>query len=57
MLLTHAHLFTPISLRHRFFSKARRAALRDQILLLNPAGDPEAAPTVKQYEVLREEVS
>src|SRR5262249_45963368 len=39
MLLTHATLFHPIDLKHRFFSKEPQTDLRERIFTLAQAGD------------------
>jgi two-component system, chemotaxis family, CheB/CheR fusion protein len=39
MLLSHANLFTPISLQHRIFSKVTQANLRDRFLVFSQTGN------------------
>jgi two-component system CheB/CheR fusion protein len=43
MLLTHTDLFTPVDLRHRVFSKVPKVTLRDRLLVVSQAGNPEAS--------------
>ena len=54
MLLTHAHLFTPVSLSHRIFSKVPKVTPRDRMVALTQAGDDEAADELGRYVRLRE---
>jgi len=41
MLITHADLFTPVSLKRRFFTKVTKATLRDRLLLAASPGHGE----------------
>ncbi|HXM57340.1 MAG TPA: CheR family methyltransferase [Candidatus Dormibacteraeota bacterium] len=43
MLLTHTNLFTPVDLRHRVFSKVPKVTLRDRLMVVSQAGNPEAS--------------
>ena len=54
MLLTHAHLFIPVDLKHRIFSKVPKVTPRDRIVALTQAGDDEAAEELGTYVRLRE---
>jgi two-component system, chemotaxis family, CheB/CheR fusion protein len=42
MLLTHAHLFSPVQLRHRIFRKVPKVALHDRRRAVAQAAAPEA---------------
>jgi two-component system CheB/CheR fusion protein len=42
MLLTHTHLFTPVELRQRIFTKVPKMTLRDRLTLVSQAGNAEA---------------
>ncbi len=55
MLLTHANLFHAVDLKHRFFSKAPQADLRDRLLALAQTGDPEATGRLAKGVRLGEE--
>ncbi len=57
MLLTHAHLFTPIDLKHRIFSKVPKLNLRDRLLGLAQASEPEVASHLTRQTRLREAAS
>ena len=54
MLLTHAALFSPVELRHRVFTKVPRLQLRDRLLLLAQAGNPDVGNHVAKQIRLRE---
>ena len=43
MLLTHTNLFTPLDLRHRLFTKVPKVTLRDRLMVVSQAGNPEAS--------------
>jgi two-component system CheB/CheR fusion protein len=43
MLLTHGHMFAPLDLRRRIFTKVARNSWRDRIATLNPAAVEEAS--------------
>jgi two-component system CheB/CheR fusion protein len=43
MLLTHTNLFTPVDLRHRLFTKVPKVTLRDRLMVVSQAGNPEAS--------------
>jgi two-component system CheB/CheR fusion protein len=51
MLLTHANLFRPVNLKSRVFLKVPKEDVRDRMLILAQAGNPEAsnrlAPTAR----------
>jgi two-component system CheB/CheR fusion protein len=55
MLLTHANLFTPISLKHRIFAKLSQVSLRDRRLVLVEAGNSEVGNHVMRNMRLRDE--
>jgi len=54
MLLTHANLFAPANLKCRIFSKVPQATLRNQLPLILPPGNGEAATAFSRYVRLRE---
>jgi two-component system CheB/CheR fusion protein len=54
MLLTHAHLFTPVDLKCRIFSKVPKVTPRDRMVALTQAGDDDAAEELGTYVRLRE---
>lgn len=54
MLLTHAHLYTPVELSHRVFAKVTRSDFRDRMVILSQAGDEAASHQLGQYVRLRE---
>jgi two-component system CheB/CheR fusion protein len=54
MLLTHANLFTPISLQHRIFRPVSKPNRRDRSLSFVPSTDEEANSTLERYVRLRE---
>jgi two-component system CheB/CheR fusion protein len=54
MLLTHAHLFTPVDLSHRLFAKVPRANVRDRMVILSEAGEEMAVHQLSHYVRLRE---
>jgi len=54
MLITHASLFTPVSLEHRVFRKVPKETPRDRMVLLTQAGDERAADELGVYVRLRE---
>ena len=54
MLLTHANLFTPNDLKHRIFSKAPPASLRDRLLVPAQSGEGEAVHRSGRDTRLRE---
>jgi two-component system CheB/CheR fusion protein len=56
MLLTHAHLFTPVALQYRVFSKVSTTTPRDRMVALTQAGDNDAASELGVYVRLREAV-
>jgi two-component system, chemotaxis family, CheB/CheR fusion protein len=43
MLITHAKLFTPLSLQHRIFAKVAQVNMRDRLLVMSQTGDEEAS--------------
>ena len=54
MLLTHSDLFNTVNLKHRIFSKASKANLRDRLMVLAQAGDTEASNYLGRQVRLRE---
>ncbi len=54
MLLTHADLFTPVSLRHRIFSKAAKISLRDRLFVLAQNEEQGADMYITRMARLRE---
>jgi two-component system, chemotaxis family, CheB/CheR fusion protein len=54
MLLTHADLFTPISLRHRIFSTVTKVSLRDRLLILSPTEEAGVDIPMTRITRLRE---
>ncbi|MBE9180861.1 PAS domain-containing protein [Oculatella sp. LEGE 06141] len=54
MLLTHTHLFAPLSLQHRIFTKVPNANIRDRLMVLAQAGDEEASGRLSNDVRLRE---
>jgi two-component system CheB/CheR fusion protein len=54
MLLSHANLFTPMSLQHRIFSKVPKPNLRDRFFVLTQTDDDSANPDLTSYVRLRE---
>ena len=54
MLLTHANLFSPLSLQHRIFNKVPKIDLRDRLLVLAQTGDTEAGSRLADNVQLRE---
>ena len=54
MLLTHAALFSPVDLKQRVFSKVPRLQLRDRLLVLAQAGNPDSSNHVVRQIRLRE---
>jgi two-component system CheB/CheR fusion protein len=56
MLLTHAHLFTPVKLKYRVFSKVPKVTPRDRMVVLTQAGDDGAADELGRYVRMREAV-
>ena len=54
MLLTHTHLFTPTHLNHRVFTKVSNPQLRDRLLVMAQAGNPEANNHVMRHVRLRD---
>jgi two-component system CheB/CheR fusion protein len=56
MLLTHAHLFAPVALQYRVFSKVPAPTPRDRMVALTQAGDGDAASALGTYVRLREAV-
>ena len=55
MLLTHAHLFAPLELKHRVFKKVPLGDnLRDRLLLRAQAGQPDANNHLGRQSRLRE---
>lgn len=54
MLLTHTHLFTPVNLSQRVFSKVPKVTPRDRMVALAQAGDDAAADELGRYVRLRE---
>jgi two-component system CheB/CheR fusion protein len=58
MLLTHAHLFTPVNLKYRIFAKVPQVNMRNHLPLLVQAGSPDALHnalhTLTPYVRLRE---
>ncbi len=54
MLLTHAHLFTPIHLRHRIFRKVPVTTQREQALVMAQGGNGVAMDQLDQSLRLRE---
>ncbi|MBI4558559.1 MAG: PAS domain-containing protein [Candidatus Hydrogenedentes bacterium] len=53
-LLTHANLFTPLHLKHRFFSKVAGINLRDRLLVMAQAGDMDGGNHVARQVRIRE---
>lgn len=53
MLLTHAHYFTPVELRHRVFQQAPRASMRERIQIMGKSGREEGSQ-LPNYLKLRE---
>ena len=54
MLLTHANLFTPETLRHRVFRKSAMTNVRDRLLALAHTGNEEAGNRLAQQVRLRD---
>ena len=54
MLLTHANLFTPETLRHRVFRKSVMSNVRDRLLALAQTGNGEAGNRLTQQVRLRD---
>lgn len=54
MLLTHADLFSPLSLRHRVFSRVAKASLRDRLLVLAQNEEQEIDVHITRGTRLRE---
>jgi two-component system CheB/CheR fusion protein len=54
MLLTHAALFTPVSLKERIFTKVARLQLRERLMLLAQSGSTEATNHVARQLRVRE---
>jgi two-component system CheB/CheR fusion protein len=54
MLLTHAALFTPVSLKERIFTKVARLQLRERLMLLAQSGSAEATNHVARQLRVRE---
>ena len=54
MLLTHAHLFTPLGSEHRVFAKVPVTDRRDRMVVLAQAGNGVAAEELSSYVRLRE---
>ncbi len=54
MLLTHAALFTSVSLKERIFTKVVRLQLRERLMLLAQAGSTEASNHVARQLRVRE---
>lgn len=54
MLLTHANLFSPLSLQHRIFSRVPKINLRDRLLVLTGSGDQEAGNFLSHHLRLQE---
>jgi two-component system CheB/CheR fusion protein len=54
LLLTHAHLFEPVAMRHRVFAKRAHVDYRDRMLLLAQAGNDVVANHLATYVRLRE---
>jgi two-component system CheB/CheR fusion protein len=54
MLLTHANLFTPLSLKHRIFTKVARVNLRDRLLILSQVGATETSSQLATHVRLRD---
>jgi two-component system, chemotaxis family, CheB/CheR fusion protein len=55
MLLTHANLFTPISLQHRIFRPVPKKGRRDRLLAFAPSvSDEETNNTLELYVRMRE---
>lgn len=54
MLLTHAHLFTPVGSQHRVFAKVPTTDRRDRMVVLAQAGNGLAAEELGSYLRLRE---
>ena len=53
MLLTHAHLFTPLQLKHRIFTKRPQNNLRERINILTEANNGEPPAQRERYGRLR----
>ncbi len=56
MLLTHANLFTPISLQHRIFRRVPKGNRRERLLAFPPNTEEGISNGVAQYVRLREAV-
>ncbi|NEP02962.1 MAG: PAS domain-containing protein [Symploca sp. SIO2E9] len=54
MLLTHANLFSPLTLQHPIFSRVPKINLRDRILVLAGSGDQEASNSLASNLRLQE---
>jgi len=54
MLLTRANLFTPLHLKHRVFTKVSKSTLRDRLLTVTQAGNPEFGNHLAGHIRLRE---
>jgi len=54
MLLTRANLFTPLHLKHRVFTKVLKPTLRDRLLIVAQAGNPEFGNHLAGHIRLRE---
>ncbi|MGQ4649356.1 CheR family methyltransferase [Lyngbya aestuarii] len=54
MLLTHSHLFSPLSLQNRIFARVAKISLRDRLLVLNQVSEEEASNSLANNIRLRE---
>jgi len=54
LMLTQAHLFESTGLKHHVFRRTPQATLRDRMVVLTQAGDPDAATQLGTYVRLRE---
>ncbi len=54
MLLTHANIFTPLSLQHRIFRRVPQKGRQDRLILPLPISENENGTTMERYLRLRE---
>lgn len=54
MLLTRTHLFTPVHLQHRIFTKVPRPTLRDRLLVMAQEGNIDVSNHLTSHIRLRE---
>jgi two-component system, chemotaxis family, CheB/CheR fusion protein len=57
MLLSRAALFTPVEVKQRVFTKVAKVGIRDRLVLLSQAGQPEVANQVNRQGRVHEVVA